>query len=616
MATAEAQGQGPLVLRKFLLSSCLFLDALAAGAIPALLPFVVTARHVASDAREVAQLLAINYGCTLGAMIPSGLLLLYSWHVPLLAAGLFSLLGVCLLLGVSAHSEWQLQLAMVLAGCSAEFTFAGALAIVSKLQASEHAPKGTQNGRSLGKSSEVHSGQRRSFDGHSLQFTDENRGLVAGGKHRKQRSGVNCVEPGGGAGTLEECELRTGTSDAGHDALGSLVQRCLSPTCKSPEVRSPRSTASLAFSEERSLTPVNLEAPAIATDLVQDVGLLFGAQSLGYALGPSLVPLIYGFIQAWVPFLVIGALTAVLLPPLLFLLLPGRTKPRRHQTGHGSAWGGHRERGEADEDTSSKDDVPLLEAATDLRKPAKEKRSSGNSVPSLSDPELKAKQQGTSALRAFRELMTSPHALPAIVALLVEGVVVGSIDTVVPSFLKDTCHTSLSASGFVLGGYALAYAVVVYKGTSWVLQRVGDLHTMAGGMALMAAALPVLSLQTLCGKLWGQPLVMVVIGSGMALMSGPIFPRLLRALEKRGIESEGLAVIVYNVLYAGGMVVGPLITSLITKGNLSSHFLSLLSIVLMLTVLAIYFLDCIMARDVKVKAQEVALTRTTSNHEV
>lgn len=101
----------------------------------------------------------------------------------------------------------------------------------------------------------------------------------------------------------------------------------------------------------------------------------------------------------------------------------------------------------------------------------------------------------------------------------------------------------------------------------------------------------------------------------MALMSGPIFPRLLCALEKKGIESEGLAVIVYDVLYAGGMVVGPSVSSLFIKGGWSGYFLPLLSVILMLTIFVVYLLDCILAHDKNTKVQqEVALTPITSNH--
>ncbi|GAQ83239.1 hypothetical protein KFL_001400225 [Klebsormidium nitens] len=116
-----------------LVSTGLFLDAMIAGAIVPLLPYLVA--HFGGSEQTVANLIAVGYGATLAAMLPSTFLLLNTGHLPVLTMGLTALLVSCALLGLN-HSLWQLYGALVLMGASAEFLFAAALAMVTKLQSS------------------------------------------------------------------------------------------------------------------------------------------------------------------------------------------------------------------------------------------------------------------------------------------------------------------------------------------------------------------------------------------------------------------------------------------------------------------------------------------------
>lgn len=77
----------------------------------------------------------------------------------------------------------------------------------------------------------------------------------------------------------------------------------------------------------------------------------------------------------------------------------------------------------------------------------------------------------------------------------------------------------------------------------------------------------------------------------MALMGGPTFPRLVGALSLQGSGDDGVAVILYDALYSGGMILGPFIGLSLKKVTSSATVLQILSGFLALVVGAIYFVE-------------------------
>lgn len=77
----------------------------------------------------------------------------------------------------------------------------------------------------------------------------------------------------------------------------------------------------------------------------------------------------------------------------------------------------------------------------------------------------------------------------------------------------------------------------------------------------------------------------------MALMGGPTFPRLVRALKLKGTEDDGVAVILYDGLYSGGMIVGPFVGLSLRKLTSTATVLQILSGILALTVALIYGIE-------------------------
>ncbi|GAQ83240.1 hypothetical protein KFL_001400230 [Klebsormidium nitens] len=892
-----------------LISTGLFLDAMTSGAITPLLPYLVV-RFRGSE-QTVANLLAVGYGATLAAMLPSTILLLNTGHLPMLAMGLVALLVSCALLGLN-YSLWQLYGAMVLTGVSSEFIFAAALAMVTKLHKSggaaqaeasqgggeETAEEGAQAappwqvlqlalspralsprallanygfiGREMGGAAEVSNLLR------SLSFTlgrsDILRTATVGPVSGKYTGGQ--FARGGSAGVAL-------SAPASPRSPSELDRRHTSPVLpKPPEKPSVPVTLSLvgpkptfggipAANTSLVLVPLRVEqrlsstvvepsesarsgterpdcAPETgsqeqeretqkekqdrtpsasgSTGLVQGVGLLFAAQSMGYVFGPFIVPILYGLVDAWLPFLIIGLMTAAILALILLLssdrverwvacwtgdagketgdsgrgteedilrapdacervgdgsdqsasiqvagagdkqdvnvdvshlddrdvtevvgssrerqvgdvdetsageMLGGlkgrsekilglsklrgsfgskevdtnvreRVEKEERSTGvegnrevqvracvEGPATGGcaesneklnggevsrecqdtpgksaapaltpaaiqssrrkrekhvtqrvlpesyHEEKGSPGVESSSTrqrrdsgsfrdsnssfprgSDVdsspsPLVELSEALPDPhllcrLREAESATESKPGFSSqasngalagtnpsPKPGAKGRTPSVLRSVAGLLLSAHAFPAILVVFAEAVVMGAVDTVIPLFLLDTCHVSAAESGLIFGALALAYAGAAYWLTTWLVGRVGDIHTMVLGAVAMGVVMPVMAMRELCA-LWAQMLVIIPIGFGMALMGGPTFPRLVGALNLRGSQDDGVAVIFYDALYSGGMIVGPFIGLSLKNATSSATVLQILSGFLALVVGAIYVVE-------------------------
>jgi hypothetical protein len=369
-----------------LLSAGLFLDAMASGAITPLLPFFVAAFH--GSEQTIANLLAVGYGATLAAMVPSTCLLLYAGHVAMLTLGLLALLVSCALLGLN-YATWQLYAAMVLTGVSSEFAFAAALAMVAKLHAAPKGGAGEAGESRVGEGAETiaeeskvvsHQFAFRCTRGRSGSKFIHAGGLVGSGeaggvrlirslsdngRSPKKRASRQSVELDnmeiGTRNELRPATRRTATrldrrrtAPAESVPRGSIVPAVgnfpftlalvgphtsvltlgipstLQLTAPSTlqlrppksddflETKAPEPESSLATKPD-SKDQENEKSEDNGVGMVQGVGLLFAAQSMGYVFGPFLVPILYGLVDAWLPFLIIGLATAVILVLLLLL---------------------------------------------------------------------------------------------------------------------------------------------------------------------------------------------------------------------------------------------------------------------------------------------------------
>jgi hypothetical protein len=74
----------------------------------------------------------------------------------------------------------------------------------------------------------------------------------------------------------------------------------------------------------------------------------------------------------------------------------------------------------------------------------------------------------------------------------------------------------------------------------------------------------------------------------MALMGGPTFPRLVQALKLKGSDDDGVAVILYDALYSGSMIIGPFVGLSLRNATSTSAVLQILSGVLATTIAIIY----------------------------
>lgn len=245
---------------------------------------------------------------------------------------------------------------------------------------------------------------------------------------------------------------------------------------------------------------------------------------MGFAFGPFLVPILYGLTGAWLPYLILGALVAVVLSLLLVLLVSPRVQIRWPNAARDRKPQNETNKDQSAEKGSSLES-PDEKCAAALEIPGKNDGDSEKgaeacaaaSWPSEKAPEntVKATGPGSSLLLGVKAIVRNQHALPGIAVLFTEALATSSLFLIMPLLLSNTCHRSVIISGLVVGALALSYAAVSYFVTPRMVERAGDIHTMALGMVITGVALSVVTLHGLCDQLWAQFLLMAAEGKLM-----------------------------------------------------------------------------------------------------
>lgn len=86
-------------------------------------------------------------------------------------------------------------------------------------------------------------------------------------------------------------------------------------------------------------------------------------------------------------------------------------------------------------------------------------------------------------------------------------------------------------------------------------------------------------------------------------MGGPTFPRLVQALKLKGSDDDGVAVILYDALYSGGMIIGPFVGLSLRNATSTSAVLQILSGVLAVTIAIIYCIQCFSKVEKKIESE-------------
>ena len=161
-----------------------------------------------------------------------------------------------------------------------------------------------------------------------------------------------------------------------------------------------------------------------------------------------------------------------------------------------------------------------------------------------------------------------PRDRPALVALLRDRAVLvtagaavvgagtwGLLEPVLPLYLERRFGASPGAVGLLFGAATLVYGIaspaVGALGDRW-----GTRPTMAAGIVLLAASLPLLGVSA---SLLGVSAALLVLGVAYALVINPALPALAAVVDRRGGGAYGSAYAVFNVAYAGGMMIGPIV---------------------------------------------------------
>jgi len=139
-----------------------------------------------------------------------------------------------------------------------------------------------------------------------------------------------------------------------------------------------------------------------------------------------------------------------------------------------------------------------------------------------------------------------------------------AFSTVEP-FLPLRLHRTLGLSPGAIGllfGLAMAVFAAGSPLAEVIARRTGPARLMTAGLAGMAALMPALALAP---SVLAESCALAALGLGLAVVLMPALSQLGEAVEATG-ASYGMTYALFNIVYAGGMLLGPLEGGLISQG--------------------------------------------------
>ena len=131
----------------------------------------------------------------------------------------------------------------------------------------------------------------------------------------------------------------------------------------------------------------------------------------------------------------------------------------------------------------------------------------------------------------------------------------GLLEPVLPLYLERRFGVSPGGVGLLFGAATLVYGITA-PAVGALCDRWGTRPTMAMGIVVLAASLAPLGLLP---SLLGVSVALLVLSVAYGLVLNPALPDLAAAVDRRGGGAYGSAYAIFNVAYAGGMMIGPIV---------------------------------------------------------
>lgn len=150
-------------------------------------------------------------------------------------------------------------------------------------------------------------------------------------------------------------------------------------------------------------------------------------------------------------------------------------------------------------------------------------------------------------------------------ALTISGVVLigatflSMLEPLLPLHLEDRLELRPDAIGMLFGIATLSYGISSLLAGHLSPSR--RRWAMAGGLAASGTVLPLIACPT---NIWLEAGTLIPLGVACAFLLAPTLPALADVADERGTRNYGATYAFFNVAYAGGMLVGPLLGGILT----------------------------------------------------
>ncbi|KAF9116483.1 hypothetical protein BGX27_002155 [Mortierella sp. AM989] len=188
----------------------------------------------------------------------------------------------------------------------------------------------------------------------------------------------------------------------------------------------------------------------------------------------------------------------------------------------------------------------------------------------------------------MRGLLTNKRLITALFVSFLDAFLVAAIEPVLPLYLKKRFHLSETMIGLTF--LALSMPTFISPIAGWFSDKNGAKTISA--LAIGSSVVFVMLLGLPHNPLWAIILLLVLIGASCAIYITPVLGEISAVVRVTG-EGDGFAraFALFNMCYSVGMVVGPLLSSLVYQEGGMIWTCTLISIIAVLVIpLVLYFM--------------------------
>jgi DHA1 family solute carrier family 18 vesicular amine transporter 1/2 len=169
------------------------------------------------------------------------------------------------------------------------------------------------------------------------------------------------------------------------------------------------------------------------------------------------------------------------------------------------------------------------------------------------------REDGAGESFALRALLSDRLVVLGGLAVLLTASAKALIEPVLPLHLSEELGASASAVGLLFGAATLAYGIFAPV-IGALSDRLGRPLLFSLGLVALGISLPLLVAP---GNLWVEALAMAAFGIAVGCALAPTTPFLAEAAERMGLTNYGLVYAFFNLAFAAGLTLGPVLAALL-----------------------------------------------------